>query len=308
MHPSVSRPLVFLCLFLFSACGAATINQAVDSGANPLDNEDIYSLVNDNTLRLVSADFDSYLFFGPNGSLSASSIFSHSLDYGRWDITSDSRLCIRYSVWYYGDLNCYSVYHDEKKSDNYLLFHENGSLAFTGTVSPGNAKHLKVKSRNGDKPVYVRSSIEQGQSTSYSSPSPSPPSSPSPPAVAAPGPGASREEINHTVKTLAKDCPGCNLAEADLRQAELIGANLKGANLKGADLSRANLRRANLEGADLRGATLLSTNLPGANLKGADLTGSDLSGSNLIKADLTGATLKNAILDNTLREGSKGIK
>ena len=256
---------------------------------------------------MISSEFDAYVFFSQDGSLSATSNFSsNNLDYGSWDITSDQKLCLKYDVWYYGDVKCNSVYLEGGGSD-YLFFTDNGSLAYTGTVTSGNSQQLLIKTRKDKKTVFVRSSISQGQTTT--SPRPVAASAPAPsPVVTAPGPGASREEVTHTVKSMAQNCPGCNLEDADLRQANLIGANLKDANLKGADLSRANLRRANLEGADLRGATLLSTNLPGANLKDADLTGADLTGSNLIRADFTGADLDNVILENTLQEGSKGLQ
>ncbi len=293
-------------LLILSGCAATTINSAVNKGATVLNTKDIFSLVSNNTLHLVSSDFDAYLFLSENGKLSAKSVVENNLDYGEWDIKSDNRICLKYAVWYYGDVHCYSAYKDAGQNQ-YLLFTENGSLAFSSTVFPGNPKHLKIKSKKDGKTVFVRSSLRKGQSPESTSAA----SAPAPtvePADTNTDPGVSREEVKHTVKHMAQDCPGCNFEDSDLRKANLIGANLKGANLRGADLSRANLRRANLEGADLSGATLLSTNLPGANLKNADLSGADLSGSNLIRADFSGADLNNAILDNTLQEGVRGLK
>ncbi len=298
--------LTILCLFLFSGCATSSLKNAAKQGAASLNNEEIYSLVNSNTLRLVASDFDADLFFNQDGSLSASSRFMLNLDYGNWDITEDGKLCIKFGVWYYGDLNCYGVYLDGSGND-YLLFTKNGALGYTATASTGNPEQLLIKTRKDKKTVFVRSSISQGQSKASPRPAATPAPAPSP-VVSSTDPDVSREEITHSVKSMAKDCPGCNFEDADLRQANLIGANLKDANLRGADLSRANLRRANLEGADLRGATLLSTNLPGANLKDADLTGADLTGSNLIQADFTGADLDNVILDSTLQEGAKGLQ
>ncbi|MCF8056665.1 MAG: pentapeptide repeat-containing protein [Desulfocapsa sp.] len=305
MNRSISKKLfIFLCLFLFGGCASSTLDSAIKKGATGLDNEEIYSLVNDNTLRLVASDFDSYIFFSPDGSLAALSIFNNNIDHGSWDIKSDQRLCIKFNVWYYGDVKCYSIYQEGGGSD-YLLFTNNGSLAYTGNISGGNSQRLPLKTQKDKKEVFVRSSMSKGQSpeSSRATPKPAPP-----PVIAPSGPGANHEEITQTVKDLAKNCPGCNFEDADLRNADLIGANLKDANLSGANLSRANLRRANLEGANLKGATLLSTNLPGANLKDADFTGADLTGSNLIHADFTGADLDNIILKNTLQEGTKGLK
>jgi uncharacterized protein YjbI with pentapeptide repeats len=89
---------------------------------------------------------------------------------------------------------------------------------------------------------------------------------------------ADREQIQELVNL--GQCPGCNLAGANLRDAHLIGADLRNANLAGADLTG-----ANLEGADLTGA----------NLEGADLTGTFLTNATLVKTNLTRADMTNAI-------------
>ena len=271
-------------------------------GATRLGVEEIYTLVDNNTLHLESSNFDAHIFYASDGLLAAGSLIN-SKDSGHWDIKSDSTLCLKFQLWYYGDLNCYSIY-QEPERDDYLLFTQNGALAYTATAYAGNSKNLKIKRKKGEEAAFVRSSLSKGQS---SRPAPTTTVA-STSVIKSTGPAATSEEINTTVQNMAQDCPGCNLKDADLRQANLVGANLKGANLQSADLSRANLRRANLEGADLSGATLLSANLPGANLKGADLTGADLTGSNLIQADLSGATLTNSILTNTLQEGSIGLQ
>jgi uncharacterized protein YjbI with pentapeptide repeats len=309
LNRHLSKLLYLLILLLLSSCAASTVNNAKKDGATNLSAQEIFDLSTENTLRLISSDFDAHIYFSPDGSLSASSVFNHNLDYGSWDIESDGNLCIKFSVWYYGDLNCYSIYKDAKK-DQYLFFTTNGALAYTADVSTGNSQGMKIKTKKDKKAVYVRDTMTKGQevrrpatAVKRRSPDPVPIQT-----VTTPRSSSSREEIKHTVKSMAKNCPGCNFEDADLRQANLIGANLQGANLQGADLSRANLRRANLEGADLSGATLLSTNLPGANLKDADLSGTDFTGSNLIQADFTGADMNGSILENTLQEGTKGLK
>lgn len=294
--------LILTILAYLSGCGTSTINNAIERGDKPLSVEEIYALVNDNTLRLVSSDFDAHVFFSENGKLTANSL-KNADDTGQWDIKKNSTLCIKYSTWYYGDVKCYSVY-DETERDSYLFFSDNGAFAYTATKTVGNSENLRA-AQSRDKDEFMRESLSKEQS---STPQKSQAAPAAIPAVADPGPAASSEEINHTLKAMAQNCPNCNLENADLRKAYLVEADLRGANLRGADLSRANLRRANLEGADLAGATLLSTNLPGANLKNADLTGADLTGSNLIQADLSGADFSNSILKDTLQEGSKGIK
>jgi Pentapeptide repeats (8 copies) len=296
---------LLLILLLLSSCAASTVKNAEKQGATLLSAEDIFDLSSGNTLRLISSDFDAHVYFSQDGSLSASSIFNNNLDYGSWDIKSEDKLCIKFKIWYFGDVNCYSIYKDVGK-DQYLFFTDNGALAYAATVSAGNSQHLKIKTKKNKKAVYVRGAMNQGQEVDRPA---SAVRRPAPvQAVTNSGSRSSQEEVKQTVTSMAQNCPGCNFENVDLRKANLIGANLKGANLQGADLSRANLRRANLEGADLSGATLLSTNLPGANLKGADLSGADLTGSNLIQADFTDADMKGSILDNTLQEGAKGLQ
>ncbi len=305
LNTNLLKLLYILFLFSLTGCAASTVNKVEQLGSTQLGPQEIFDISNLNTLRLISSDFDAHVYFSEDGSMSASSVFNENFDYGSWDITSDSKLCLKFSVWYYGDSNCYSIYKDPEK-DQYLFFTKNGALAYTATVSPGNSQRMKIKTKKDKKPVYVRETFVRGEQRQKTSPKET-----APPAAAleiAPQiTTATREEVKSTVKSMAQNCPGCNLEQADLRQAYLVGANLKGANLRGADLSRANLRRAHLEGADLSGATLLSTNLPGANLKNSDLTGCDLTGSNLIQADFTGATMKGSILDNTLKEGTRGL-
>ncbi len=306
MNHTAKKTFIVLFLLFIAGCATSTVDTAVKNGASRLNVEAIYALVDNNTLHLESSDFDAHIFYASDGLLAATSQVDTN-DSGHWDIKSDSTLCFKFRLWYYGDLNCYSVYQDPER-DAYLLYTKNGALTYTATFSTGNSKNLQITSRKKDA-EFMRSSLNSGPK---SQPMPEQTQRPalvtaSSPDIVDAGPAATSEEINTAVHSMALDCPGCNLKDADLRQANLVGANLKGANLQGADLSRANLRRANLEGADLSGATLLSTNLPGANLKDADLSGADLSGSNLIQADLRGATLNNSILTNTLQEGSKGL-
>lgn len=303
MNNIAAKLCVALTALILTGCGTSTVNNALKKGATPLSVDEIYSLVNNNTLRLVSSDFDAHLFLAENGKFTANSL-KNSDDSGLWDIKKNASLCLKFDLWYYGDVNCYSVYRETER-DSYLLYTTNGAYAYTATMDGGNSENLKIVSPK-NKDEFMRESLSKGQSSTPPRAQAAPSAAPAP-VIANTGPAASSEEISQTVKSIAQDCPDCNLEEADLRQAYLVGANLKGANLRGADLSRANLRRANLEGADLAGATLLSTNLPGANLKNANLKGADLTGSNLIHADLTGADLANSILKDTLQEGSKGL-
>ena len=305
MKQFLSKLIIPLILLILSGCASSTLDTAEKKGGVAQDAQEIFDLSNENTLRLISSDFDSYIYFSQDGSMSAKSIFNNNADYGVWDITDGGKLCLKFKLWYFGDINCYSIYNDPDDSSQFLLFTRNGALAYTVTASSGNSHHIKIKNKKDKRTKYVRKNMSRGQSVQEPAPAPAPAAAVIPTNQ---GSSESKEEVMHTVKTMAQDCPDCNFEDADLRQAHLVGANLKGANLKDADLSRANLRRANLEGANLKGATLLSTNLPGANLRNADLRGADFSGSNLIRADFTGADMKGCILENTLQEGARGLK
>jgi uncharacterized protein YjbI with pentapeptide repeats len=97
-----------------------------------------------------------------------------------------------------------------------------------------------------------------------------------------------------------KDCPGCDLGDADLRRRDLGDANLAGANLAGAVLHRANLRRVDLTGAVLTGANLNRANLAGAKLRGAKLGSAMLYRVDATRADFTGADFQDALMGKAI--------
>ena len=98
-----------------------------------------------------------------------------------------------------------------------------------------------------------------------------------------------------------RNCPGCNLFQADLSNRELqhknyAGARLRQANLSvtemnGVNFSRTDLRDVNayagrftaasFVGADLAHATFVGTYLGGANFKGATLDGTNFGGAEM---------------------------
>jgi len=85
------------------------------------------------------------------------------------------------------------------------------------------------------------------------------------------------------------DCPGCNLAGADLTNTCVKAHNLTGANFDGATavlmcMSYANFSNATFRKTDLSGANLAHANLDGADLSGAVLTITSLKGTDLTKA------------------------
>ncbi len=332
--------LILFCTVVLTGCAPVTHNQMVAKGSSPLVAKQIFDLVSGNTLYMQSIDFNAHLYFLSDGTMLAKgkSYSSDDQDSGGWDINNNNQLCLKFKVWYFGEMKCYSIFPNTGK-DEYVLFHANGAIAYNAKASSGDSARLYKKNESSRKETtYLRESLTTGQPSSAPGPAPDLQSSGEPPqqstflreslataendrpssqeagtaviASQTPAPSglAAPEEVEHTVKAMARNCPGCNLEKSDLRQADLIGANLQGAKLKGADLSRANLRRANLEGANLSGASLLSANLPGANLKGANLTNADFTGANLIKADFTGAKTENMILTNAHLEGVTGLK
>lgn len=123
---------------------------------------------------------------------------------------------------------------------------------------------------------------------------------PLPPVAAPPAPlAAAPDPANPAAIFLAgkaRDCPGCELANADLRRRDLSGADLTGANLEGALLHRALLRGTRLAGANLRGANLNRTSLAFAILTRADLSDAMLYAADAPRAELAGADLRAARL------------
>jgi len=318
-RPSLELLLANLAILLIlTACGPTSTRSLEDKqGASLLPPAEVLQLVEGNTLFIHAFEEDSYLYFDPQGLLFGRDIYDNK-DHGRWDVSEDGELCLRMTNWWYGDLLCYQVL---RNGSVYHLAGSDGVLKYSAEQLPGDAKGLYVALKKKKKKSYRRSLRRRQEETVRNRPT-----TPTAPAPAkgkteteTPGPQVidqalaadpviARRDLRSTVKWMARDCPGCNLAESDLKKADLVAANLPGANLRGALLKMANLRRANLEGADLEGADLSYANLPGANLRGANLRGASLKGANLIRADLSGADLAGADLTDALTEGAVGLK
>ena len=289
------RPLFLLALAcaLLSGCGPTTINSLVkEHGAERLAAADLLTLVKGNTLQLHAYNEETQLYFDPSGRLYGRDQFADR-DAGRWDVVEGGELCLRMDSWWYGDLRCLEAYRKPSGGRLYLAG-GNGVIRFSGVQSSGDSQSLAGAARRKE----GRRSLRTAENKAAAAP---------PLVEERPQPVADARDTGVTVEFLARDCPGCKLAGADLGKAELAGAKLAGADLHGANLSMANLRRADLQKANLNDATLVYANLPGANLRGADLRGARLKGANLIKADLTGARLEGADLSETLRDGARGL-
>jgi hypothetical protein len=256
------------------------MDNLLDEGKKPLSEKQLYELVANNSLHLEAIDFDAKIHYLSNGHLNATSLQGEQ-DKGRWSVTSDNQLCMKFELWYFGDLKCYNLIED---NDKYLYFTTNGARYYTGTKTFGDDSGLENTGPTG--------------TINHAAPKPKAPQATR----------LSTAEKKRALVSLARNCPDCNFSGVDLRGAQLIGANLAGANLSGADLRDANLRRANLTGANLTEANLARINLAGADLTDCNLSDADLSGSNLIRANVTGAILTGAILSGAHLESIQGFK
>jgi hypothetical protein len=295
--------LILACYLALCGCGPTTVNSLVkEKGAQQLPASEVLALVKGNTLFIRSFNDEAHLYFEPSGQLFAQGI-STDKDKGKWDISETGELCFRMEKWWYGDLRCFQVY-GVAETNKVHLASASGVLQYAGEQQAGDGKQLYAGSDRRKKSLRrsIRKQQEEGDPGS-----PAGKTAARRPSITEERPKSAADNKD-TIEWMAKDCPGCNLAGADLGKAELIGAKLAKADLHGANLSMANLRRADLQGANLRDAILTYTNLPGADLRGADLRGAMLKGANLIRADLTGAKLEGADLTEVLREGVKGLK
>jgi len=247
-------------------------------GKTPLSEKQLHVLVANNSLHLTAIDFDARVHFQPNGQLHAAALKGGD-DKGKWSITSDNKLCLKFDHWYYGDLKCYTLFNEKDQS---LFFTANGARYYTGQANAENDMNTGER-QTTDAAVSGNNSIQ-------------------------PSARLTSAEKTQTLIGLARNCPDCIFAGADLSGAQLAMANLAGADLSGADLSDANLRRAKLSGANLHGANLSRTNLAGADLSECDLRAADLTGSNLVRADVTGAKLDGANMSGAHLENIIGLK
>ncbi len=299
---------VLMMVALLSACGPATVNQLEKKGdGKQFSPAEVLELVESNTMLFVSIDEDSYFYFDGSGRVFGIDL-NKNTDLGKWDVTEDGELCMRLQHWWYGDLKCFAVYRD---GDKYALANNAGVIAFRAESFQGDYKNQYYEVKTAKK-SYRRSIRNQQADTPSESEKKSADRSsvePEKPAPREPAPSyiTSDKELKATVKWMARDCPGCNLAKSNLKKADLVGAKLQGANLSGANLSMADLRRADLQSANLENANLTFANMPGADLRNSNLKNADFKGANLIRADLTGANLEGINLEGALLEGTTGI-
>lgn len=247
-------------LLLLSGCASHDHDTASQAEGKKLSGRQVREVVNGSSVRLEGYGQEATVDFSGDGTMNGSNT-SGEKDKGEWQVKGDT-LCLRFEKWGEGDSICYQV---EGGGSDYQLFNRKGMMVYDLTVITPGAPATAVQ-------------------TPRPAPSPTPRGEAPPPRSSGPGLDPARElfppspqaeaDVEYIIRQSAKNCPGCNLAQAQLSGQDLMGANLQGANLTEADLSHANLRRANLRGA----------NLYRANLRQADLAGADLTGANLTEA------------------------
>ncbi len=305
--------LVYLTLAMalaaLSGCGPATTNRALQDNKVPLNSAALFNLVSGNSLILSAYDFSGTVYFSESGLL-AGIDNENQQDVGTWDITDNNQLCLKFRLWYYGDNKCYLLVADTQ-GDRVDFFTPNGAAYYAGMSVTGDPAGLAGQLKRKAVPKSVRRDLARQKSGDEMTAKPDAPPVGSGTKEAKDSyyetAAASADDADQTVKRLAGNCPGCNMAGIDLKEASLIKANLAGANLTGADLRYANLRRANLAGADLSGARLDFANLPGADLSDADLSNANLSGANLLLTNFSGADVSGAIFTNANLEKTIGL-
>jgi hypothetical protein len=293
-------------LCLLTGCGPATLGTAEKGRQAALDARQIFDLVSANTLRLTAYDFDGQIFFGADGSMSGLDSQKQQ-DTGSWDISSENRLCMKFRIWYHGDIKCYAIVPGDGEN-LFNFFTSNGAAYYAATVVEGDPQKLARQVKPKESKRYLRESLAAAEPSDKRS---VPAAAAAPSAIKSTGVPADDTAAaggSVSIARLARNCPGCSLSGADLKEKNLIKANLEGADLSGADLRYTNLRRARLKGANLEGAKLNHANLPGADLRECNLKNADLRGANLLLADLSGADLDGADLTDAYLENTRGLK
>lgn len=306
---------LFLLVVLIGCAGRLTVKDAQERGAKQLTDQNIQRLISDKTLHIVNWDksVEANVTFFENGKLSGENNLGNQTD-GKWRISKENQLCVRYDEWASAEMRCYDVF---RMDDDFKMFRADGGLDSTfsvvggydgeiaysnvgmGQTMPGSSK--AQKSAKAAKEQVTQQEKQQGgwwkPQTWFDDEAELDPVRTVTTAggnfvvpVAAP----QSVEVRHLLED--KECIRCELSDEDFRDAELKKADLENANLANVNFAGADLRGANLKSASLSGANLFNANLEGANFAGADLEGANLEGANLEDANFEGAVLRKARL------------
>ena len=136
--------IIFLLFVVFSLCGcsAATFNQADKSDRPSLKSREIFELVSGNSIDLNAYDFSGKIYYDSSGEL-AGIDNEGQRDTGTWDINDEDQLCMKFRLWYYGDLKCYSI--TSLDNGQRLNFYTtNGASYYTGRLYTGDVAQIKT--------------------------------------------------------------------------------------------------------------------------------------------------------------------
>jgi len=269
MKKNIKQTIIFLGLTIaLFGCSTERIDSAVKNGATKLSGHEIRELLTGSTVKSQGYGQEAEIKYLGNGNLSAKNK-DNDKDVGVWQVDNNEMLCIKFRKWGQGDKLCYWLY---KEGREYKQFNKSGILAYSFTITEqGGSKFQEGVTFTDQKSKTVSETTSASPQNTATR-------------ISVPAQPISPEDLKFIVRKTARNCPGCNLAHAQLSGANLLNANLEGANLTGADLSGTVLRHANLEGANL-----YKTNLRGANLSGANLTGANLTDADMADANLAGA-------------------
>ena len=124
----MTRRLSCICLLAaiaaLSGCATSTQNRMLEEGRSQLTAEQVFATVSGNTLYLEAIDFSAWVHFLADGRMSARNRLNNT-DTGKWDINGDKQLCLKFSIWYYGDERCFGMV--DNGPDRYVLFTPNGA-------------------------------------------------------------------------------------------------------------------------------------------------------------------------------------
>ena len=123
MKNIIYKIILFTISILLAGCGAKTLEDAVEDGAQKLDSLAIRELLAGSTVDAEGYGQEAEIIFHENYKLSGVNK-SKEKDSGKWHI-DENKLCMRFYHWGEKQELCYLVYESD---DEYLLFNHKGML------------------------------------------------------------------------------------------------------------------------------------------------------------------------------------
>ncbi len=332
---------LFLLVVLIGCGGRLTVKDAKESGARQLTGHNIDRLITGKTLHIVNWDksVEADVTFSEGGKLSGKNNLGNQTD-GRWRISKENMLCVRYDQWASADMRCYSVF---KMDDEFKMFRADGGLDSNFTVVGGYDGEVVYSnvglgqsmpgssaSRQTTSAAKQQVSKKEKQQASWWKPQTwfdddEPELEPVRPVTTTGGNFASQQEMQQEnqqgswwkpqtwfdddelelapVRSVAT-AGGDFVVPAVAPQSAEVRHLLEDKECIRCELSDEDFHDAELKKADLENANLANANFSGADLRDANLKNASLSGVNLSNANLEGANLAGANLEGANLEGA----